>query len=77
VHPVPKPVDTGFGKFRLRCWPEESAISIEPVDLHENRTGFRRATPTQYGIAPFNHAAADIGRDEYIRTQAHRGIRES
>jgi hypothetical protein len=45
--------------------------AVEPVDLHEYRSGFRRAAPAQHGDGSLRLGPPDQSGDEDIRPQAH------
>jgi hypothetical protein len=54
--------------FALRRRSEQSGETVEPVDLDENRAGFRSTPAAQHGKRAFLRATPEIGRYPKIGT---------
>jgi hypothetical protein len=52
--------------FALRRRSEQSGTTVEPIDLDENRTGFRSTPAAQHGRGAFMRATPEIGRHPKI-----------
>jgi hypothetical protein len=60
MEPREKPV-LAVLHFALRRRSEQSGETVEPVDLHKNRAGFRSTPAAQHGKGAFMRAASEIG----------------
>ncbi len=58
-------------QLALRRRPEHGGSPVQPIDLDEDRSGFRRAAAAQDGRRAFQRAAAQIGGNPDIGAQSH------
>ena len=65
MEPREKPV-LAVLHFALRRRSEQSGETVEPVDLHKNRAGFRSTPAAQHGRGAFLRAASEICRHPKI-----------
>ena len=61
-----------FNRHRLRGRLVQGGTPVETVNLDEDRARLRRAPAAEHRALAFRAASAQIGRDPYVRPQAHR-----
>jgi hypothetical protein len=60
-----------FGRRGLRGRLVQGGTPVETVDPDENRARFRGAPAAEHRALAFRPASAQIGRDPYVRPEAH------